>query len=160
MLVRTQAILTSLIFDHALRIRLKADASPSTSPSANTSRTGSETSTLADSSTHTAEASTSSDATGSETVDGGQSNTSKDAKSSGKATDHPDHKKEHTGVTGLINDLVTSDLDNILGATHAMVACTSHSGIHIWAIADCQLFDKCWTHLLSLRWESDSCTTS
>ncbi|KAI0703637.1 hypothetical protein BC835DRAFT_1262769 [Cytidiella melzeri] len=106
-LVRTEAIITSLVFDHALRIRLKAEADEKSKPAAAES---------APSSTP------GSDAKGSNTPETGstheedETNTvhSRSATAASTATAATSATTTTKGnFMGKVNNLVTSDLDNI-----------------------------------------------
>ncbi|KIP05211.1 hypothetical protein PHLGIDRAFT_534835 [Phlebiopsis gigantea 11061_1 CR5-6] len=106
-LARTQAIFTSLIFDHALRIRFKAEA-PGNSDVGETPavRSSSPTDSGADTDTvATADASVSEAAT----VVAPASEQAKDDK---KDTDEKGAEKNEN-LVGKLNNLVTSDLENI-----------------------------------------------
>ncbi len=145
-LARVEAIITSLVFDHALRIRLKAEASESKSGSATASAANStpgspkdqtqepasadddddETihsrSATAASTTTTATAATSSTATA-VSPKSSQSN-SVDAKKSGSVPPAQTAQTKKSNVVGKINNLVTSDLDNITRGRDFLFLCT------------------------------------
>ncbi len=139
-LVRVEAIITSLVFDHALRIRLKAEVSdtqiaavvPETPPNAPGSSTkGLNTpdsrSTAGDSATIQT-AATSSTAT---TVASPPS-----ARDTGKAPDTKkpeastpkgkDDKGKGANLVGKIMNLVTSDLSNIINGRHFLFVGMHH----------------------------------
>ncbi|KAF8513392.1 hypothetical protein JB92DRAFT_3116459 [Gautieria morchelliformis] len=124
-LVRTEAILTQLVFDHALRVRMKEEAKPSSTPSNDITASG------------TWSADTESDAEGSNRGEGttqGSGDTSSttlpqtvtieqneaaDTSSDG-ATPNPEAK---ANLVGRINNYVSTDLGNItLGRDFLMVA--------------------------------------
>ncbi|KZV91547.1 P-loop containing nucleoside triphosphate hydrolase protein [Exidia glandulosa HHB12029] len=114
MLVHAESIVTELVFEHALRIRIKeeAHAGPKQITPA-----PSETTTIVE----PEEDDTSSSPEGSETVQGSESGTSatnKKKRSASAATTAssapaPEEKKEGGNLVGKINNLVTSDLSNI-----------------------------------------------
>lgn len=130
-LVRTEAIITSLVFDHALRIRLEAEAaekktdddgaapgaespvggSRGDSKGANTPDTVSDEETAYSLTTTNASAATSSTAT----VAAPAVAKGKSAQKEGKKEDKKDVAKKGNNLVGRINNLVTSDLDNITG---------------------------------------------
>ncbi|KZV76920.1 multidrug resistance-associated ABC transporter [Peniophora sp. CONT] len=115
-LVRAQAIITQLVFEHSLRIRMKAETAAST-PSPSTAVTP-DTASLADT------------AVGTEGTEGGHSTegteqtllpssasvtSSTSGKGKGKAKDEDDDKKDKDGnLVGKINNLVATDLENIV----------------------------------------------
>jgi cobalamin biosynthesis Mg chelatase CobN len=142
-LVRVEAIITSLVFDHALRIRLKAET-PDTKPlpgveaapdattaavaaqpeelevvQAAEGETSSEGSTTTEHSRNTTAASASSAAsTTASTVVGSTAASSKDAKKDkdtkkDKEKDDKKDDKKSSNLIGRINNLVTSDLKSI-----------------------------------------------
>ncbi|KAH9480752.1 ATP-binding cassette transporter abc4 [Psilocybe cubensis] len=121
-LVRTQAVLTQLVFEHSLRIRLKAEAPSNTTAVSVTDSVSDDedVETIADDSSaegSTVQASTSRTAS---SKDG--SSTPVSVKGKSKATDKeqakPSAPKKHAGdaenLLGRINNLVTSDLDSIV----------------------------------------------
>jgi len=137
-LVRTEVLLTQLVFEHSLRIRLKAeaaiDAKPSPKGDAKLLRTESETDIVT---ADTASVSTFGDvsevASGSESAHGrsevstvvpSREPTREDSDTTLNASTHPnvkeaeekvkkDSKKSGGNLIGKINNLVTTDLNNI-----------------------------------------------
>ncbi|KIP03407.1 hypothetical protein PHLGIDRAFT_242940 [Phlebiopsis gigantea 11061_1 CR5-6] len=131
-LVRTEAIVTSLVFDHALRIRLKAevaekkDAVPSAAPSpadattpdsasaADAESDGAETDTV-----HSRTATTASSATAVASEAPAKDDQDKKKKDGAAAADKKKKDdaaaadKKSSNLVGKINNLVTSDLDSI-----------------------------------------------
>ncbi|KAF8885698.1 multidrug resistance-associated ABC transporter [Gymnopilus junonius] len=110
-LARTQAILTQLVFEHAFRIRFKAEATSSTS--ATTARAGSpDNRSIADSSTQEGEAqSVQTETTGTSLKGKGKADPSQAV----AALPEADSQKKDN-LIGKMNTLVAVDLDNIIGA--------------------------------------------
>ncbi|KAF4617819.1 hypothetical protein D9613_006245 [Agrocybe pediades] len=119
-LVRLQAILTQLAFDHSLRIRLKAESPETSSPTAEPAQSSSvsissineleqsatdQTDTIAPS-----EGSTSREPT---VVEGSSESAKKKAKNEPSADASPKHGGDAENLLGRINNLVTSDMQNI-----------------------------------------------
>lgn len=137
-LVRTEAIVTSLVFDHSLRIRLKAEAAEKRADDDTSSGTATPASTNDgngkgantpdtasdggedDETVHSRTATNASTATSSTaTVVPPTPAKGKDGKKDGKKNDKKDvakdASKKGSNLVGKINNLVTSDLDNITG---------------------------------------------
>ncbi|TFK34746.1 multidrug resistance-associated ABC transporter [Crucibulum laeve] len=119
-LVRTEGLLTQLVFEHSLRIRLKAETSK-----AKASEDG-EATVVATPDTASVNGQGSSTNT---TLNGGSSPTStikgKDkAKPDTKKDDGPDKKKRagEDNMTGKINNLITTDLSNIVESRDFLIA--------------------------------------
>ncbi|CDO77193.1 hypothetical protein BN946_scf184747.g6 [Trametes cinnabarina] len=123
MLVRTEAIITQLVFDHALRIRMKSESSESPSASRVTTAV------------HTPDNASVAEETTGEHASGSASNGSEDetlrastasvasskADKKGKHAKKEDHKPAQAGsgpssgnLIGRINNLVTTDLSNLV----------------------------------------------
>ncbi|EED80206.1 predicted protein [Postia placenta Mad-698-R] len=132
-LVRIEAILTQLVFDHALRMRIMADV-PETSTSTGSTTVAStpDTASFAESGstrTHTNAANSEDDVTlsGTNTAAGETTTTQGKDKSkvsvqqsqkdsSGPSASSEDTQTEGSNVTGKVNNLITTDLDAIAGA--------------------------------------------
>jgi hypothetical protein len=126
MLVRTEGIITQLVFEHALRIRMKAEV-PETSASRPASTEPTETD--ADSPDVSADGSEAGDetlvgsSTGARSASQGSSTTVK-GKSKSKKTPsvaestesktHADGSSKADNLVGRINNLITTDLNNIV----------------------------------------------
>jgi hypothetical protein len=117
-LVRAQAIITQLVFEHSLRIRMKAETSgtppPSTAPTPDTAS-------LVDASESTEVAeedagSQASPSTADETLRASSASTSSKGKQ--KAASEPEkpekEDKKDSNLVGKINNLVATDLENII----------------------------------------------
>ncbi|KAI3622081.1 atp-binding cassette transporter [Moniliophthora roreri] len=120
-LVRTQAIITQLVFEHSLRIRVKAEPADSTSGTSTPAPSTPETaSSLNEERSDNSDASTAVDEHGhsrSETLQGSTTSTSttKQKKPEGiKSEAEP--TSDASNLVGKINNLVTTDLDNIVDA--------------------------------------------
>lgn len=127
MLVRTEGIVTQLVFDHALRIRMKAETSASPSPSrATTAAQTPDNASIAEAEESTVHGSPSgSNASGEETVRNSTISTASTAATK-KGKEPPAKKSEDapaalaepsTGsgnLIGKINNLVTTDLNNLV----------------------------------------------
>lgn len=104
--VRTEGIITQLIFEHALRIRMTEDAEPSSSDSASKlAQSATPVSTLAEEIPMLSEA------------DMPMSNTSSSSAQNQKTTtttSGSEGKTSSSTLVGRINNLISSDLDNIL----------------------------------------------
>ncbi|KAG2023135.1 ATP-binding cassette transporter [Coprinopsis cinerea AmutBmut pab1-1] len=128
-LVRTEGILTQLIFEHALRIRVKAEApedlatktpGPVTPDSASAPGTPIEPSELGTDHSHLATDSTlvasSSEGTFKPTGSDSGTDAALDAASMKPASQHDDGSSNAQNLVGKINNLVTTDLNNIVDA--------------------------------------------
>lgn len=119
MMVRTEGILTQLIFDHALRIRMKAETSSSPDASLSSSATP-ETQSILEASTDESEVGSSSgDETLRESNSTASSNTStlhkiKQKKPKATTTLQEPEKEKKDNLIGKINNLVTTDLGNLI----------------------------------------------
>ncbi|PPR05039.1 hypothetical protein CVT24_010185 [Panaeolus cyanescens] len=101
-LVLTQGILTQLVFEHSLRVRLKAEVTRPEAPAPTTSDEAS---------------SSSENRSGASTPDSSKGK----AKEQPKTTPPAPIKKDN--VVGKINTLVTEDVDSILGAKDFLMLC-------------------------------------
>lgn len=156
--MRTEAIFTSLVFDHALRIRIKAETSKrATAISAeqlsdeatghdnkgsNTSEIGSgdeEDAATLHSRNTTAASTTTAAASSAFTVVAPadpQAKTREAAKADGEVEEET-AEKETKNLMGKVNNLVTSDLDNITGGRDFLFLCgytmhvLRHRGSHL-----------------------------
>ncbi|KAI0357917.1 P-loop containing nucleoside triphosphate hydrolase protein [Trametes cingulata] len=145
--IRIQAVLTELIFEHALRIRVKAETSgsesPATTPSSSSGVDGPPGESSVDnagarsrradngeeeetrSETPTAGSSTGVSPSTSSSVKGkGKENASKDEAASAKTTDTRNEGQRH--LIGRINNLITSDVSNI-----------EYLGWFVFVVVDC-----------------------
>ena len=131
--MRTEAIITSLVFDHALRIRLKAEVAEKTiaEEAVGTDAGGSRSNTpdngggdVADdeTETETAHSRTTTGTSTATTVAPEQQAGAKSGKDGKKRSDAStedaakEEKQKGKNLVGKINNLVTSDLDNIVNA--------------------------------------------
>lgn len=127
--MRTEGILTQLIFEHALRIRVKAEApedlatktpGPVTPDSASAPGTPIEPSELGTDHSHLATDSTlvasSSEGTFKPTGSDSGTDAALDAASMKPASQHDDGSSNAQNLVGKINNLVTTDLNNIVDA--------------------------------------------
>ncbi|KAK7058408.1 hypothetical protein VNI00_002042 [Paramarasmius palmivorus] len=119
-LVRTQAIITQLVFEHSLRIRVKAEA-PDSTPGASIPATPDTASSLNEEDSEGSETSTAvAGHSRSETLQGSTTSTSSTAKHKKKTEVKKEKETEPTSdasnLVGKINNLVTTDLDNIVDA--------------------------------------------
>ncbi|KAI0045217.1 P-loop containing nucleoside triphosphate hydrolase protein [Auriscalpium vulgare] len=123
-LVRVEGIITQLVFEHALRIRMKAETSKSGTSTVNTPDNRSVTSSPELESENTAEPGhpieEGSNGSRDETVRASTPSThSSNAKGKGKAKDseaktpEPGANKQESNLVGKINNLVSTDLNNI-----------------------------------------------
>lgn len=127
MLVRTEGILTQLVFDHALRVRMKEDAKPSSNPTteANTpdtrsivdtegeagcSNSGDET---LEGSTHTSTASLPQSAAKGKRKAADAPNALPNASTPQLGGEKPDTNAKTANLVGRINNYVSTDLGNI-----------------------------------------------
>lgn len=126
-LVRCEAIITQLVFEHALRIRVKAEVEdgkemPSQIPATPIAESMRE-SASADTAVGTGAFSSSEEATRSSSL-GANSTSSKQQKhhkDQDKKTDHPPTgPPSASNLTGRINNLVTTDLGNITNSRDVM----------------------------------------
>ncbi|EIW86373.1 hypothetical protein CONPUDRAFT_78742 [Coniophora puteana RWD-64-598 SS2] len=124
LLVRTEGIITQLVFQHALRIRMKAELPDSKSPDGmNTPSEASETASLADSTISVGEDNTvaneaqvhSSAASVTSSRKGKQRAASAHSRATSTASVPADYKPESSSdnLIGKINNLVSTDLSNI-----------------------------------------------
>ncbi|KAL0579441.1 hypothetical protein V5O48_002547 [Marasmius crinis-equi] len=112
--VRAQAIITQLVFEHSLRIRVKAEApdSPANVPATSESPTGYSSETETEGSVE----GTVVDHSRATTVQGGSEDSTsslKDAKKNEKKAESAP-TSDSSNLVGKINNLVTTDLDNIV----------------------------------------------
>ncbi|KAI0329604.1 multidrug resistance-associated ABC transporter [Cubamyces sp. BRFM 1775] len=122
MLVQTEAIITQLVFDHALRIRMKSD--PSESPSASRVTTAIHTpdnASIAEVADGSRESSSGSNGSEDETVRASNASTTsakakkdKDAKKADEKPGAPGDGPATGNLIGRINNLVTTDLNNLV----------------------------------------------
>ncbi|KAJ7274255.1 P-loop containing nucleoside triphosphate hydrolase protein [Mycena rebaudengoi] len=117
-LVRTEAIITQLVFAHSLRIRMKAETaatdSPVESPEPASPRTETDAETIDEAQANgTPENGESSAGTETATLQASSSSIKSLAKQPPKATEEPATKSQGS-LTGKINNLVTTDLGNIV----------------------------------------------
>jgi hypothetical protein len=109
-LVRVEAIITQLIFEHALRIRVKVEVEPHGGPSA---------ATVALSQTLIPGQGRSTSASHSQGTPPEGSTTDQHIPNAGKQSAKDKHTKvKSSNLIGMINNLVTADLGNITGARH------------------------------------------
>ncbi|KAJ3513917.1 hypothetical protein NLJ89_g2683 [Agrocybe chaxingu] len=109
-LVRTECILTELVFEHSLRIRVKAETSSSRTTKANPS--GSATPVSAESSNSN------------EAPDGSSASNGKGkGKELSQLPDSEEKKSKAVNVIGKLNNLVTSDLTNITQSRDFLIVC-------------------------------------
>lgn len=129
-LVRGEALITQLVFEHSLRIRLKAESSSEkndgiheqetlTSTAIGTPETASITESSGTSSTSDQDSVTTDTAISREPSKDSHSTQSSTAKGKGKVTKPEENKedkkrKKNDNLIGKINNLVTTDLNNIL----------------------------------------------
>ncbi|PSR81762.1 hypothetical protein PHLCEN_2v6271 [Hermanssonia centrifuga] len=139
-LVRVEAIITSLVFDHALRIRLKAEVSdtqttavvPESPPNAPGSSTKSlntpdSSSTAGDSGTIQTAATSSTATTVAAPPSGQVTGKAPDTKKTEASTPKgKDSKGKGANLVGKIMNLVTSDLSNIISGRHFLFVGTHH----------------------------------
>jgi hypothetical protein len=119
MFVRTEAILTQLIFEHALRIRMKSDAgeskgkedSPSTGEGSSPTTSATEISTASEDNS-----SSDSGTLRAQEADSISTDAQKKTESTSKATLASSKKPDAINLVGKINNLVTTDLQNIISA--------------------------------------------
>ncbi|KII93466.1 hypothetical protein PLICRDRAFT_35686 [Plicaturopsis crispa FD-325 SS-3] len=116
-LVRAEAIITQLVFEHALRIRMKAETPESSSSSPNTPvATTPDSSSIAEGSTEDGTGSADDTLRASSSSDASAVNKGKQ-KSIEAPTPAADAKPANTdNLVGKINNLVSTDLDNIVDA--------------------------------------------
>lgn len=123
-IVRCQAIITQLTFEHALRIRMIADVPTTTVAEDDESVADSTEEAEADGSATEAEASTdggaASDAQSEATTLKADSSTAASSKSKAKALPSLPIGKETKNLIGKINNLVTSDTQNITRGLHTI----------------------------------------
>ena len=134
MLVRIHSTFTALIFDHALRIRMKAETSekqivqpsledgqpqralqPSGGDNGDSRTVSSQATASASESTAASRISTASTTTVVASESEGSKGADKRSAESKSVEKKDDKKKKDTNLVGKLNNLVTSDLDNILG---------------------------------------------
>ena len=133
-LVRTEAIITNLVFDHSLRVRLKAETGakeegPGSTPSSASASDTQGSNTPEDGSTHEDDDEETVHSRGATTTSSATVATSTTAttvvvpQAAGKSTDtaktaskepEKDAQKKKDNFLGKVNNLVTSDLDNIV----------------------------------------------
>ena len=129
--MRTEAIITSLVFEHALRIRLKAEtgdkkegteSAPPSAPASDTERSNTPEEGSTDDDDEETVHSRSATATSSTTAATSTTATTAVAPEAGKVADtaktvvveaEKEIKKKTSNFMGKINNLVTSDLENI-----------------------------------------------
>ncbi|SRR6266478_3102357 len=119
-MVRASAIITELIFEHALRIRIKAEASssrrstPAVTPAARSEATTPDNVSVADDNAL--------ETTGGSSEDNGRSTTSSSIKGKQKeefpanlaSEDDSDDPGKASNLVGKMNNLVSTDLENII----------------------------------------------
>ena len=142
-LVRTEGLLTQLIFEHSLRIRLKAEASSEKIEDDNLTVIGTQDSesvtetTSVDSNSLTGE--TASQSSQASTHDS-QSTSNGPAKARGPSTLESDtksvtkDKKEDQNLIGKINNLVTADLGNIVEGRDFLTISMLHFYFIFWGL--------------------------
>lgn len=123
MLVQTEAIITQLVFEHALRIRVKAETSKTSSPSSSVATTPDNAS-LADTNEASSEVNGSEDETDAHTAVSEGTNASKVKKtkapstsgdsSTTQASAAPASDEKGGNLVGKLNNLVTTDLNNMV----------------------------------------------
>lgn len=119
-LVRIQAVLTQLVFEHSLRIRLKAEAPEATSAVPAVDSAGENEDADVDSDDNSTESSTIQVSSRTASRDGTSTPGSVKGKSKTTAEEQakPSVSKKHSGnaenLLGRINNLITSDLDSIV----------------------------------------------
>lgn len=120
-LVRAEGMITQLIFEHALRLRVKSETTstpaPSVAPTPDTaSLAGSDTDTAVGDSSESA-ASHAGEASSSTAVSSGSQTSGKDASQGGDkkgGAEKDDKEKKGDNFVGKINNLVTTDLQSIV----------------------------------------------
>lgn len=131
-LIQGEAILTQLIFEHSLRIRFKAEHSDK--ESGGTHGQASDTAVAVPETAPTAKASiTTEDGESNTTVEAGPSDSSKGSKSSrssvsklkGDGIKRKEKKAESVNLVGKLNNLVTTDMRNILETRDFLMLCKS-----------------------------------
>jgi hypothetical protein len=106
-LVRCEALLVQLVFDHSLRIRFKAEAEESDEKEKKPAATSSSTSSVTNDSTEQEGSTDSATVLGTEEA---SSVTKKDSPAEAKAP------KKADNLVGKLNNLITNDMNNITGA--------------------------------------------
>ena len=130
-MVRTEAIVTQLVFEHSLRIRVKAETSSESSSSGSTTAVGTpETASLAESTANTEQSEAT--ATAAPAANGAEPQSPADGKDKkGKKAQtltaegvKPESKSSTGNLTGKLNNLVTTDLQNVTYGRDFMLICT------------------------------------
>ena len=120
-LVRCEALLVQLVFDHSLRIRFKAEAEESDEKEKKPAEpTSSSTSSVTDDSTEREGSTDSATVLGTEEA---PSVTKKDSPAEAKAP------KKADNLVGKLNNLITNDLNNITGARDFLMI-SAFSAVH------------------------------
>jgi len=123
-MMRVQAILTELVFEHSLRVRFKAETSNEEEANNNSETT---TNSIAESEGNGSESTEGADArseqSGSTAKDKGKSKASEPSPSPAPLSPPSTSESKKNNLVGKINTLVTVDLDNIINAKGFLVLC-------------------------------------
>ncbi|KAH7904637.1 hypothetical protein BJ138DRAFT_1130879 [Hygrophoropsis aurantiaca] len=124
--VRTQGIITQLVFSHSLRIRMKAEGPDDKKPIADANATPTpDTTSIADSNSPDSEVSTDegTEATRRASEASSLAKEKQKAAQAKKVGDEHGPKSSPRNLIGKINNFVSSDLNNITGGTDFLVLC-------------------------------------
>ncbi|KLO19974.1 P-loop containing nucleoside triphosphate hydrolase protein [Schizopora paradoxa] len=123
-LVRAEGVLTELIFEHALRIRMKAQVPPGTSVSAPTTAVATpdnasvvsadDENTLGNSTLTTDETVVASSSSVKSSSSKGKAKSSGESPTADKKPEESAHRSSTDNLTGKLNNLVTTDIQNIV----------------------------------------------
>lgn len=151
--MQTEGIITQLVFEHALRIRMKAELPDGKRSGESTPSSTPDSASVAGSSTAAADEST--DGSGDETLQASTetastSSTKKDKRKSQDVKEEMDNSsKQHSSadnLVGKINNLVTTDLSNLTDGRDFIMVGKSHFSSDGRVLSDVCFVQRCTCH--------------